>query len=135
MVYPRAMFTSPTNELVLCIIVNGYNFMTQIHAVIITDIDECINPNACGQNAICQNTIGNYTCVCPEGFAGNPYDGCSDVNECDHPNACGPGALCTNVLGGRQCHCPPGYEGDPYTTGNLSNFYIYNVLNWFCRMR
>lgn len=43
--------------------------------LIFSDIDECTKPNACGTNALCQNTPGNYTCVCPEGFVGNPYDG------------------------------------------------------------
>ena len=83
----------------------------------VTDIDECARPDACGRNALCHNTPGNYSCSCPEGFAGNPYDGCVDQDECESPDACAPGAVCTNVLGGRQCHCPPGFEGDPYTTG------------------
>lgn len=81
------------------------------------DVDECANPGVCGQNALCQNLIGNYTCVCPQGFIGNPYDGCIDVDECDIPNQCAPGAICRNVVGGRECFCPPGYDGDPYTLG------------------
>lgn len=82
-----------------------------------TDIDECANPKACGANAICHNTPGNYTCECPRGFVGNPFDGCVDQNECENPNACAPGALCANVVGGRECYCPPGFEGEPYNIG------------------
>lgn len=82
-----------------------------------SDIDECVNPGVCGQNALCQNLHGNFTCVCPQGFVGNPYNGCVDVDECEHPNQCGPNAICRNVVGGRECHCPPGYDGDPYTVG------------------
>jgi hypothetical protein len=47
---------------------------------VISDIDECAKPNACGLNALCQNTPGNYTCQCPEGFDGNPYNGVGFTN-------------------------------------------------------
>lgn len=67
----------------------------------------------CGANALCLNLPGNYTCECPEGFYGNPHDGCVDIDECSQqPDACGPGAICTNVEGGHRCDCPAGYEGD-----------------------
>ena len=45
--------------------------------IILTDIDECLKPKACGSNAFCTNAYGNYTCTCQEGFQGNPYDGVS----------------------------------------------------------
>ena len=41
------------------------------------DVDECNRPDACGHKALCQNTAGNYTCSCPSGYGGNPYDGVS----------------------------------------------------------
>lgn len=43
----------------------------------ILDIDECATTGACGQNSLCINNPGNYTCVCPDGYHGNPYDGVS----------------------------------------------------------
>ncbi|XP_047739052.1 fibrillin-1 [Hyalella azteca] len=80
------------------------------------DINECLNPAACGLNAICTNNPGNYTCSCPPGYIGNPYTGCADMDECSRLGACGPGALCTNIIGGHQCVCPSGLEGDPYSS-------------------
>lgn len=44
-----------------------------------SDIDECLKPKACGSNAFCTNSYGNYTCTCQEGFQGNPYDGVSII--------------------------------------------------------
>ena len=41
----------------------------------ISDINECERPGACGMNAKCVNSPGNYTCSCLEGFIGNPFDG------------------------------------------------------------
>ncbi|WMV45089.1 hypothetical protein MTR67_038474 [Solanum verrucosum] len=38
------------------------------------DIDECIDRQPdyrCAKDAICQNTEGNYTCICPPDFSGN----------------------------------------------------------------
>jgi len=40
---------------------------------VFSDVNECLHPDACGRNAQCQNTIGNYTCSCREGFVGNPF--------------------------------------------------------------
>ena len=42
-----------------------------------SDIDECREANACGANTLCNNSPGNYTCACQEGYAGDPYTGVS----------------------------------------------------------
>lgn len=76
------------------------------------DIDECLRPNICGKNAECINVPGNYSCGCPDGYYGNPYDACLDINECLEADVCGPRAICTNLEGGYRCDCPSGYEGD-----------------------
>lgn len=77
-----------------------------------TDINECLDPQACGLNAECVNLPGNYTCQCREGYYGDPYNGCVDVDECVQPGVCGPGAICTNLEGGYRCDCPQGFDGD-----------------------
>lgn len=89
--------------------ISSFNHSTKS---ILSDINECLHPNACGVGAECFNTPGNYTCVCPEGTYGDPYSGCADIDECANPNACGPGALCTNLEGGYRCDCPQGFHGD-----------------------
>lgn len=76
-----------------------------------------MRPGACGIHADCHNLPGNHTCLCVEGFEGNPYDGCVDVNECLYPESCGPEALCTNLEGGHRCDCPEGFDGDARSTG------------------
>ena len=36
----------------------------------VTDINECLDiKDICGPNAYCNNTIGNYTCICGSGYA------------------------------------------------------------------
>lgn len=82
----------------------------------LSDINECLQPNACGVNTNCINLPGNYTCQCKDGYIGtNPYDGCADLDECADPNSCGPGAICTNLEGSYRCDCPEGFVGDPHT--------------------
>lgn len=84
--------------------------------LLLSDINECLQPNACGVNTNCINLPGNYTCQCKDGYIGtNPYDGCADLDECADPNACGPGAICTNLEGSYRCDCPEGFVGDPHT--------------------
>ena len=34
------------------------------------DYDECSHSNDCHEGATCTNTVGNYTCICNEGFRG-----------------------------------------------------------------
>ena len=37
--------------------------------------------HTCSENAECENTKGNYTCSCQEGFSGNGFN-CTDIDEC-----------------------------------------------------
>ena len=62
---------------------------THIHNLIVCDnfsilsldIDECLG-TPCGANEICNNTIGNYTCTCREGFGrqSGPSSDCTGLS-------------------------------------------------------
>ena len=41
-----------------------------------TDIDECVSGPICPEGQLCENTPGNFTCVCPEGTMLNSEGGC-----------------------------------------------------------
>ncbi|CAG0881855.1 unnamed protein product [Darwinula stevensoni] len=105
----------------LCICDDGWSYDPARIDAGCMDINECnprIGPSGmCGENAICTNTLGSYSCQCPPGFSGNPYTRCLDVNECTQPGACGKGAVCQNSLGSFECACPAGTvpEPDPHT--------------------
>lgn len=80
------------------------------------DLDECAIPGAhnCSTSSSCVNTLGSYTCVCPEGFLLSPELSCVDVDECAEPglSRCHALATCVNGEGNYSCVCPAGYRGD-----------------------
>ena len=40
---------------------------------LVTDIDECaVLTNPCGKQAICENTVPGYNCLCPQGYDAQP---------------------------------------------------------------
>ena len=80
------------------------------------DVDECQNP-VCGDNQICQNTEGSYSCLCKEGFDGEK---CNDINECRSRTTCDFNAKCENLPGDFSCSCKPGFFGDGQNCSTLS---------------
>ncbi|PRD28291.1 UNVERIFIED_CONTAM: Adhesion G protein-coupled receptor E2 [Trichonephila clavipes] len=78
----------------------------------IRNINECLDPAACGHGAQCENIPGSYKCFCPLGYDGDPFRECYDLDECRR-NPCGSGAQCTNTKGGYTCSCPRGHQGNP----------------------
>ncbi|XP_076026948.1 thrombomodulin [Genypterus blacodes] len=76
------------------------------------DFDECMEERQCPQeNHKCVNTVGDFQCVCEDGYA-QSGDLCVDVNECvsapcEH--------LCDNTPGSYKCACFEGYIAIPET--------------------
>ncbi|KAK7446068.1 hypothetical protein BaRGS_00040292, partial [Batillaria attramentaria] len=78
------------------------------------DIDECLkDPHICGNDKICINTIGSYTCSCLEGYELDDSGHCTDIDECSTDsvlNTCGDLEQCVNVPGSFHCTCIAGYQ-------------------------
>ncbi|XP_025412034.1 fibrillin-2-like isoform X2 [Sipha flava] len=73
------------------------------------DINECAqNPAVCS-NGACENTIGNYRCICNAGYeVDDTGKSCKDINECDMDDTICNGGQCRNTPGSFQCTCPDG---------------------------
>lgn len=117
-----------------------------------TDKDECQN-HPCHTTALCKNTLGSFSCVCPEGKVGNPSEdpGCSHPvqcrrdSQCDDKlickrgkctdpcegNKCSKNAICSVSKHKITCSCPPKNLGDPYDF-NLGCFKVECVVDDDC---
>lgn len=96
-------------------------------------LDPCELDDTCGQNAICRVSEHRVVCLCPDGFRGEPTQGCTrsecsvdsdceidkrcEAGSCRNPclqaGACGVNAQCRVVNRHKQCSCPPGHFGNP----------------------
>ena len=75
------------------------------------DIDECANADWCANDAVCENSIGSFTCHCTEGWEGPQCQ--QDINECEAAvNPCQNDGICTNTEGSFTCECTPQWTGD-----------------------
>ena len=77
------------------------------------DINECESGSyICDSNAMCEDNVGSYQCVCVTGYSGSG-DTCSDVDECQS-SPCHDNATCTNTNGSYTCQCTSDFIGDGF---------------------
>jgi len=69
----------------------------------VSDINECAqNPAVC-PNGACENTVGNYRCICNSGYeADDTGKTCKDIDECDADDTICNGGRCRNTAGSFQ---------------------------------
>eukprot|EP00033_Pygsuia_biforma_P000688 GCRY01000808.1.p1 GENE.GCRY01000808.1~~GCRY01000808.1.p1 ORF type:complete len:1327 (+),score=388.93 GCRY01000808.1:166-4146(+) len=78
-------------------------------------IEGCVEEGEEGEGsqcrfAMCLNTAGNYSCVCPSGYEGDGFT-CSDIDECAaNTTLCGEFGLCVNTEGSYSCACGAGFR-------------------------
>ena len=74
-----------------------------------------VGASACEAGAVCENTVGDFACVCPEGYAPGA-NGCEDIDECAQLlDNCSANATCSNTAGSFECTCDAGWQGDGVT--------------------
>ncbi|XP_030056873.1 signal peptide, CUB and EGF-like domain-containing protein 2 [Microcaecilia unicolor] len=74
-----------------------------------TDVDECSRgTDDCHPDAICQNTLRSYKCICRPGYQGDGKH-CEDIDECDNEYNGGCVHECFNIPGNYRCTCYDGF--------------------------
>ncbi|XP_035824838.1 fibrillin-3, partial [Aplysia californica] len=74
------------------------------------DVDECARvPAPCRKDQLCENTAGDFVCVCPPGYE-DVSGTCVDVDECKDTEERRCPQTCVNVPGSFSCVCQQGFE-------------------------
>ena len=76
------------------------------------DVNECESSTSyCEKNAKCVNAVGNYQCVCKNGYQGESI--CTNIDECElGTHECHETSVCLDENGGYECECESGYNQD-----------------------
>ncbi|KAL1250389.1 hypothetical protein QQF64_021394, partial [Cirrhinus molitorella] len=74
------------------------------------DVDECAEAlDSCSMDAICQNTLKSYKCICKSGYKGDGKH-CEDIDECASEYNGGCVHECINIPGNYRCTCYDGFR-------------------------
>ncbi|XP_059926788.1 signal peptide, CUB and EGF-like domain-containing protein 3 [Gadus macrocephalus] len=74
------------------------------------DVDECAEAlDNCSIDAICQNTLKAYKCICKSGYKGDGKH-CEDLDECATEYNGGCVHDCINIPGNYRCTCYDGFR-------------------------
>uniref|UniRef100_A0AAZ3SBS3 Signal peptide, CUB and EGF-like domain-containing protein 3 n=1 Tax=Oncorhynchus tshawytscha TaxID=74940 RepID=A0AAZ3SBS3_ONCTS len=74
------------------------------------DVDECAEQiDNCSIDAICQNTLKSYKCICKSGYKGDGKH-CEDLDECASEYNGGCVHDCINIPGNYRCTCYDGFR-------------------------
>uniref|UniRef100_A0A9J8BMF9 Signal peptide, CUB and EGF-like domain-containing protein 2 n=1 Tax=Cyprinus carpio carpio TaxID=630221 RepID=A0A9J8BMF9_CYPCA len=74
------------------------------------DVDECAEAlDNCSMDAICQNTLKSYKCICKSGYKGDGKH-CEDIDECASEYNGGCVHECINIPGNYRCTCYDGFR-------------------------
>ncbi|KAJ8370459.1 hypothetical protein SKAU_G00104870 [Synaphobranchus kaupii] len=74
------------------------------------DVDECAEAlDNCSIDAICQNTLKSYKCICKSGYTGDGKR-CGDIDECESEYNGGCVHECINIPGNYRCTCYDGFR-------------------------
>ncbi|XP_056144402.1 adhesion G protein-coupled receptor E2 [Lampris incognitus] len=90
-----------------------------------SDYNECVDEDdpdfehPCGEDAVCENTVGSFYCKCADGFRSSSKASdftpetsgtCKDINEClENGDICGPNTECLNAIPFYACICNVGF--------------------------
>ncbi|KAI4901390.1 hypothetical protein NFI96_000745 [Prochilodus magdalenae] len=73
-------------------------------------VDECVETtDNCSIDAICQNTLKSYKCICKSGYKGDGKH-CEDIDECASEYNGGCVHECINIPGNYRCTCYDGFR-------------------------
>uniref|UniRef100_A0A8C9U8I3 Signal peptide, CUB and EGF-like domain-containing protein 2 n=1 Tax=Scleropages formosus TaxID=113540 RepID=A0A8C9U8I3_SCLFO len=74
------------------------------------NVDECTEAlDNCNIDAICQNTLKSYKCICKSGYTGDGKH-CEDIDECETEYNGGCVHECINIPGNYRCTCYDGFR-------------------------